>query len=376
MTDRNLYALTIPSGIQVRAEQRQQKNQARQGVLGSDTGNVESIANEPGERPLTVEYPGKFARKRAAELREMAAGLSQPLPFYGISEQTPVDGYFAVSGLDRGGPVDPRSGKFQRARVSLTREGSPASHFRRIQTAPAQVDHPFGSDTSAPVGVPTAAQKVRWFQPTTKSTAIPTVQTTRTTEAGDVDILDAAAAPYNQPELLYELPFNEEGFTDVRILDTDEFSDRTADNGALQMQKVFSTSHQYIGGPEIGNNLIRTRPREDSSGALSLVTIRYSNGSYSIVNLPSSSWGVYDWDIRTIGMATAAGVAEFTDGTNFHTLRWRLHRGAEGFLFGTDDPIPSGLQTLLDPIAASHTLDPFGGIQATPTGLRSREEVV
>jgi hypothetical protein len=376
MTDRNLYALTIPSGIQVRAEQRQQKNQARQGVLGSDTGNVESIANEPGERPLTVEYPGKFARKRAAELREMAAGLSQPLPFYGISEQTPEDGYFAVSGLDRGGPVDPRSGKFQRARVSLTREGSPASHFRRIQTAPAQVNHPFGSDTSAPVGVPATAKKVRWFQPTTKSTAIPTVQTTRTTEGGDVDILDANSAPYDQPELLYELPFIEEGLTDVRVFDTDGNNARVNGDGALQMQKVFSTSHEYAGVPDIGNNLIRVRPDETKSGGSSLLTVRFSNGSYNFQSLPSSSWSVFDWDIRTIGLATAAGVAEFSDGTNFHTLRWRLHRGAENFLFGTDDPIPSGLQTLLGPISADHTLDPFGGIQATPTGLRSREEVV
>jgi len=306
----------------------------------------------------------------------MAAGLSQPLPFYGISEQTPEDGYFAVSGLDRGGPVDPRSGKFQRARVSLTREGSPASHFRRIQTAPAQVDHPFGSDTSAPVGVPAAAKKVRWFQPATKSTAIPTVQTTRTTEGGDVDILDANNAPYDQPELLYELPFSEEGLTDVRVFDTDEYNARTNGDGALQMQKVFSTSHEYLGPPDIGNNLIRLRPDETASGSSSLLVVRFSNGSYNFQSLPSSSWSVFDWDIRTIGMATAAGVAEFSDGSSFHTLRWRLHRGAENFLFGTDSPVPSGLQTLLDPIAADHTLDPFGGIQSTPTGLRSREEVV
>lgn len=373
MTDRNLYALTIPSGIQVRAEQRRPKNQARQGVLGSDTGNVESIASEPGERPLTVEYPDKYARQRAAELRETAAGLSQPLPFYGISEQTPADAYYSVSSLDRGGPVDPRSGKFQRARVSLTREGSPTSHFRRIQTASAQVDHPFGSDLSAPVGVPATAKKVRWFQPTTQATAIPIVQTTRTGATGDVDILDAAAAPYDQPEILYELPFTDEGVTDPRVFDSRGFNSRTDANGALQMQKVFSTSHRYEGEVVIDNGLLRLRIDESASPGIEAQ--RFSSGSFSAVSLGASSWAVFDWDVRAIGLATVAGVAEFSDGSSFHTLRWRLRRGAENVLWSTDSPVPSGLQTLLDPIAADHILDPFGGIQAAPTGLRSREEV-
>jgi hypothetical protein len=44
-----------------------------------------------------VEYPGEFARQRAAELRETAAGFSQPLPFYGISEQTLADGYSSLA---------------------------------------------------------------------------------------------------------------------------------------------------------------------------------------------------------------------------------------------------------------------------------------
>lgn len=374
MSDRNLYALTLPSGVQVQAEERRPKNQDRQGVLGSDTGNVESIASEPGERPLTVEYPDRYGRQRAAELRELAAGFSQPLPFYAISEQTPADGYYSASSLDRGGPVDPRSGKFQRARVSLTREGSPASHFRRLRTAPVQVDHPFGGDLSAPVGVPAAANKVRWFKPDTQATAIPTVQTTRTAATGGVDILDVEASPYDQPELLYELPFAEEGQTDPRVFDTRGFTSRTDANGALQVQKVFSASHRYEGATVIDNG--RLRVTVDETGSPGISAERFSSGSYSAVSLGTSSWAVFDWDIRTIGLATVAGVAEFTDGSSFHTLRWRLRRGADNLLWSTDSPVPTGLDDLLDPIAASHILDPLGDVRAAPTGLRSREEVV
>jgi hypothetical protein len=378
MTDRRLYALTFPEGIQTRAENTLRKAQQRQGVLGSDTGNVESIASEPGERPLTVEYPDEYARLRATELRELASGLSQPLPYYGTTASTPTDGYYSVSQVNRAGPVDPRSGKFQRVRVTVTKEGTPASHWRQVMTDPVQVDHPFGTTTEAEVGVPAAASKVRWFNAETGATEAPTVQATRTGEDGDVDILDATASSYDAPDLLYELAFAEEGITDPRVWDDQGNSSRTDANGALQWQKVFAASHRYEGKIVIDNDLLRVTIDEPADPGISAE--RYTSGSWSSVSLGASDWQVFDWDIRSVGTARVGGVAEFQDTTQsptvYHTLRWRIDRGAEDVLWSSDSAVPSGLQTLLDPIAAPRILDAFGSIQATPTGLRSREEVV
>lgn len=378
MTDRRLYALTIPEGIQTRAESQVPKSQQRQAVLGSDTGNVQAIATEPGERPLTVEYPDEFARIRAAELRELASGVSQPVPFYGISAQTPSDGYYSVSTLNRAGPVDPRSGKFQRARVTIAKEGTPASHWRRVRTGPTQVDHPFGNSTEAPVGIPAAASKVRWYNRETGATAEPTVQTTRSGAAADVDILDAGAAPYDAPEVIYELAFGQEGLTDPRVWDDRGTASRTDGNGALQWQKVFAASHQYEGQLVLENELLRLTIDEPADPGIQ--ADRYTSGSWSAVSLGTSDWQLFDWDIRTIGTAQVAGVAEFQDTTQsptaFHVLRWQLQRGAADVLWSTDTPVPSGLQTLLSPIAASNIYDPYGDVTSAPQGLRSREEVV
>jgi hypothetical protein len=376
MTDTRLYALTIPEGSQTRLDATVQQQQALQAVLGSDTGSVESIATDPGERPLTVEYPDEYAAIRAAELRELAQGLSQPVPYYGIGTSTPEDGYYTVSRVSEAGPVDPRSDAFQRVRATLTREGTRSSHWRAVTADSSQVDHPFGSVLEAPVGVPAAASKVRWYDSETEAVATPTVQTTRTTADGDVDILDADAAPYDAPEVIYELAYDEEGLVDPRVWDTRGLADRTDGNGALQWQKVFAASHDYTGDVVLENGLLRLTVDEPADPGIQAE--RYTSGSWSSVSLGASSWEVFDWDVRTIGLARVAGVAEFTDGSSFHTLSWRLDRGAEDVLWSTSDsegPVPSDLQTLLDPIAAEHIYDPFGSETSAPQGLRSREEV-
>ena len=376
MTDRRLYALTLPAGIQTRADSQVPKAQARQGVLGSDTGNVEAIATEPGERPLTVEYPDEYAGLRAAELRELASGLSQPLPYYGISTATPEDGYYSVSRIERVGPVDPRSDAFQRVRIAIAKEGTPASHWREVSTDPVQVDHPFGNTQEAPVGVPAAASKVRWYDDETEQTAPATVQTTRTTAAGDVDILDATAAPYDAPEVIYELEYDEEGLTDPRVWDTRGFADRTDGNGALQWAKVFAASHRFEGDIVLDNDLLRLTIDEPADPGITAE--RYDGSSFNTVTLGTSSWEVFDWDIRGVSPCRVGGVAEFTDGSSYHTLRWRLDRGAADVLWSTTDaegPIPSGLQDLLAPVAADSIYDAYGDAQAAPQGLRAREEV-
>jgi hypothetical protein len=377
MPDKRLYALTLPAGTFTRAGSTARQQQALQALLGSDVGSVENIATEPGEQTITVEYPDQYAQVRAQELRELASGFTQPLPYYTIGNSGPDDRYVTVSRAEPG-PIDPRATEFQSATITISDAGTPATHYRAVSADPAQADNPFGNVTSAFLGVPGLADKVRWFNPETGARTQVTVQEVRQGENADVDILDATEAPYDAPELLYTLDLEREGWADPRVYDTRGFADRLDGNGALQHAKVLSPSHRFEGDIVLDNDLLRVFIDEPADPGISAE--RYTSGSWSSVSLGASDWQVFDWDIRSVGTARVGGVAEFQDTTQsptvYHTLRWRIDRGAEDVLWSSDSEVPSGLQTLLDPIAASHTLDAFGSIGATPTGLRSREEVV
>jgi len=377
MPDKELYALIVPERGLTDTQSRASQQQAIQALLGSDTGNVESIASDPGERPVTVEYVDEYAEVRAQELRELASGLSQPLPYHAVGGRSPDDRYVTVASGDVG-PVDPRSGKAQRATISLRDVGTRASHWREVRTAPTQPDHPFGNSTEAPVGVPAAASKVRWYDRETRETAEPTVQTTRSSRLGDVDILDATAAPFDRPSVIFDVEYALEGETDPRAFDTRGHAEITDENGALRWAKVFTPSHLYRGQAIITNGLLRLTI-DEAAGTISAERWDAGTSSWTDEALGDSDWEVFDADLRTIGLAQVGGKVEFVDTTQsptqYHTLGMQLARGNEDVLWTTESGVPGGLQTLLEPIAAEHIYDPFGSLQSAPQRLRAREEV-
>jgi len=86
MPDMELYAVLLPEGGITASDPTVTQQQSIQALLGSDTGDVESIATDPGERLVTVEFPDTFAAVRAQELKEIATGFSQPLPYHALGE--------------------------------------------------------------------------------------------------------------------------------------------------------------------------------------------------------------------------------------------------------------------------------------------------
>lgn len=374
-----LYAVVLPRGSRVNAGASTSQQQALQALLGSDVGSVESLASEPGEQTFTVEYPDEYAAIRAAELKELSVGLGQPLPYHAVGTTSIDDRYVTVSRSDVG-PIDPRSQQFQRVRdLTLSEAGTIASHWREVATHPVDVLNPFGSDGQAPVGVPAMAAKVRWFDAVTGQTAEPTVQATRTGRLGDVDILDATAAPFDAPNVIFELDYANEGETDPRLWDARGEASMTDGNSALLWQKVFATSHRFEGDAVLENGLIRLTFDEPNN---SLTAERWDDGtsSWSSVSLGASDWELYDVDVRNVGLAQVGARVEFRDPTAsptaYHTLSLQLTRGgADAFWTDDADSTPSGLVTKLDPIAETHTYDPYGSIAGSPQALRAREEV-
>ncbi len=386
MPDMELYAVPIPQGGTTSAGSTASQQQTVQAILGSDTGDVQSIASDPGERTLTVEYPDKYAEIRAQELRELATGFSQPLPYHAVGGASPDDRYVTVSRANIS-PVDPRSTQFQQGDIALNDSGSIASHWRSIRTSIQQVE-PLGggNDTTAVVGVPSAASKVRWFDPETGERADPAVQATRTTRLGDVNILDVTQSPFydaatnSYPVILMELPYADEGATDPRLWDArGEPSVTDADDNVV-WQKCFSTAHEYQGEVVLENGLLRLFFDEQSAPGIRAERWDDAAGAWSSVSLGTSSdWELFDVDIREIGLARVRARVEWQDPTtsptSYYTLSLRLSRGYADALWARPDnatgPIPSGLETLLDPIASDLICD------AQPSmGLVAREEVL
>ena len=246
MPDMELYAVPVPQGGRTRDQTTAQQQQVLQALLGSDVGNVEAIASDPDERVITVEYADDLAEVRAAELRELTSSLSQPLPYHATSGTSLKARYVSASSSDVE-PVDPRSEKYQRITLRVSDAGTPANSWRALACNPTQVDHPFGNDTSAPVGVPATASKVRWYDDETEATATPTVQTTRAAKGGDVDVLDATAAPYDAPEVIYEIDLGDIGWTDPRVWDDRGVSGPTDADGAVTWMKVWDSSTYTTG---------------------------------------------------------------------------------------------------------------------------------
>jgi hypothetical protein len=379
MTETRLYAVTIPQGVRVETDAVNQQQQQIQALLRDDAGAVTPTGQDPEERPITLEFPGTLAELRASEIRETGQGLSTPLPFYGVSipTGTPDDGYYSVSSVDEARPLDPRTNQYQRVRLSLTKQGTPASHFRAVKTRPTAVDNPFSTGSGGRlVAVDDEAAKTRWFNAETGQTAVASSIGFVSGDKGDIELYDVNNAPFDQPELLFELPLRREGLVDPRVFDPKGASARFSQTDALQFQKVFAPAHRFDDRTQILDNT-RLRVRVDESATPGISAERFNSGSFSSVGLPQNTgFQVVDWDIREINPVQVSGVADFSDGSQTVVLRWQMQRGLNELLFSGRSSIPSGLANLLGPIASNDNADVFGSPGSSPQDIRRRSEVL
>lgn len=378
MTGKRLYVLPIPADATTDAESKLNRNVSARGVVGGETAAVEPVSVEAHRRSLRGEYRGRYAGRMAAELRELfdAAGYGT-VPFHGTDGRTDEDGYYALQSATVG-PLDPRGDAFQGFQGALTKQGTRRSHWRAVETAPVQPEGgtDFGNDTTGHVGVPAAAGKVRWFDPVTGTRSSATVLETRTGEFGDVDVYDAMAPSFDDPVLLYDLPYAEEGKVDCRVWD-DHGRSKLDDDGVVAWQRAFRADHEYHGVPVVENGLLRLRFDESGDG-LSAWAWDDEAGSWSSVSLGSSDWELFDLDLVEVSPAAVRAQAEFHDTsqspTAYFSLVMALHRGyreAQWFVpEGEQGPTPSGLVTLLDQVADGSVVDLQG-----ENGLVARTEV-
>ena len=367
-----LYRTPLPKDALQAVEPSIQRQLSQSGLLGGGS-SVTNVAGEPADLTLSGNYRGKYAELLGTELRELLnSDLTLPLYDEG-GDQLAEAGYYATQ---RGSSarVNPRSDRLATFDADLVQSDTRASAWRAVETNPSQPSpgNDFGNGTSAEIGIPAAAEKVRWYDAETRAVAEAAIQTTRSAEYGELDIVDAQAAPYADPTCIYDLPYAAAGDVDVSVWDDYGRGKRDADD-VVAWQRVFDPSHDYRGACVLDTGLLRVHA-DETAQSLTAETWDRNAQDWTDEPLGASDWRLYDWDVRRIGMVETRVLAEFADSTQsptaYYPLEGILTRGSETVQWlrtaNEDAPVPAGLQDLLAPIAGQSVVVPTASSALIP----------
>lgn len=330
---------------------------------------VDATGREPGDLRLSGTFADTFAAVSAAELRGLASSDGfAALPLFLDDDTLEERGYYQAEQAGGGRPV-PQTLAAARYDLRLTREGTPASHKRALETTPQTVSHPFGTDEMGYVAVPATAERVEWVAPDGSARTPATPTDTVSTPGGDLDRYSLAQAPYSitgdtGPTLVYDLALDAEGDADCLVADT-RGEPKTDAEGRLQWRRGYATDFDASG--ELLASTRRLRLRVDrTTSPPTLSAERYSGGSWSSVALGASDWRLRDATLSGgvvghVGPSRVALQLEFTDTTSSSvaTVRATLNRGWDDVQFDeVTGTLQSGLADRLQPIASTDTLAP------------------
>ncbi|ELZ84396.1 hypothetical protein C453_12656 [Haloferax elongans ATCC BAA-1513] len=389
---RKLYTLATRDEVTLALGSESRRNTAAQSALSGGVSVSKPVSLDPGQIRFEFLVAGDGADRVASQFEELLNSDYQYVPFFGVGEQTDFDGYYVMkSGSTK--PLDAQSsGSIHRVDSVLENAGTRRSHFRSAALNTQDVDNDFGTGTAAEVAVPSAASLVRWFDPASNVVTTADSTATRQTQFDPVDVFDATAAPTTQSELIYDLPFDEVGKTDVRVWDSRgttkvsaegtgntigvDFTIGSATIGqqqrVVQWQRVFVENHEFVGDIVIENGLLRLT-LDDINQTIAAEEWDDTNEAWNPVSLGSSSWTLVDVDLTHVGPVAVEAQLLFEDSGSYQALDMRLSRGSTDALFATpaNETAPStGLKDLLSPIALTSDKTAMESL-----GLRKRRDV-
>ena len=390
-----IYTVPIPEATTQPDQDTLGTQLSEQGVLGSDA-IVDALSSEAADLTLVGKYAlGPYHSELVAtELEELADSAIGAVALSGGAGSR--SGYYQIRSADVE-PVHAAGRDIWEWELSLTASGTRKSQFQALETAPSQPDpgHPFGNGTSALVGVPSAARQVRAVDSTSGPTerSRPTPVDTVSGALGDVDRYDVADVAIDEPVLLYDVPPDAQADVDVHVYDTRGRDAKflESEDGRVRMwQSVFARDHEFTGSVVISNGLVRIRVDEptaaDETAALEAEAWNAGADSWAAVDLPSyaagdleTDWQPIDVDIFKIGRASVKAQVDFeaVEGSKkgeTYAVDISLERGRTELEIwipeSVNSPIPSSLESLLEPIAAKSITDT--GVEQ---GIVARSEV-
>lgn len=390
-----LYRTPIPEASLTNNSERAQSELSALGLLEGSSA-VESISVSPADVTLDLQYRRRYAGRLALELTELLKSQTlQSLPLAPVDGQSEYDGYYAVQSTESS-RVASQTDSVVEVNAGLTKEGTRSSQRRAIRCRVTQPDpgNIFGNDLTALVGVPADASRVKWYNREFTTAVAATPASTTQSRFGDVELYDArevADTLDDDPVLVYQpAGYDEIGDVDVGVWDTYGADDPRDDDGVVQWGRVFDSAHDPRADDRlvVENGVIRLwldpadglmadrwRPTADREQTSALYAsddgrggMLYAGdgrggslypagrGPWDTVDLPDTTWSLVEVDIVRIGAATVDAQLVFEGDGSDYALDMRLERGRRNPQWiipeSVTDPVPDGLQTLLDPIAA------------------------
>ena len=338
-------------------------SQVRQaGLLDTGGTNVENVATENVDfrKRGRIQVGPTMSEKYASELNSLSESAYTSLPLYdstgGLGERR---GYYEVARID----VSPAQESRQEAYTydaQLTLAGTREDSRRAVSTNPEAIATNLATGSPAPIGIPAEAINPRWYDEDT-GTEDATPTSTVTAEYGDVELYDYTDATADAPELVYDLPFERDGPTDVRVYDdrdTDKFTSTVSGGQANVWPHAFHTGWQFDGGAVVDNGRVRLRLGNDVTAE------EYNTGTdaWDSVALTSGDLSLDEWSLERIGPANVwvRLVATDTSDESTRTASVRVQRGLAGVLLRQprDDVLSPKYESWLGPIASDASDDP------------------
>ena len=358
-----LYLTPLPEQTTDTASDQIGSDIQQAGLLDTGGTAVENIATENVDfrKEGRVQLGPTLSRKVAEELDSLSESSYTTLPLFDASGSSlgRKRGYYEVARADVEPAQEARDDVYEYD-VQLTNAGTREDSRRAVRTNPESIISGLATGSPAPIGVPAEAINPRWYDEDT-GTEDATPTNTVTAEFGDVDLFDYTNATADAPELVYDLPFERDGPTDVRVSDDHDRSKfaETASGGDVNVwPHVFNTGYQFKGGAVIDNGRIRFRLDDD----ITAEEYDTANDVWNSVSLTSGDLSLDAWSLQRIGPANVRVrlVATDTSDGSTRTASVRVQRGLGGILLreAQDDTLSSKYESWLSPIASDATKDP------------------
>jgi len=356
-----LYRTPIPERALQDGRETVQAQLAQLGLLDGSS-EVETVSGEPADLTLSVQYEGRYANRLALELVELLESQEiAVMPLAPNEGQSEIDGYYVTESVRNFSRQHPSSDRLLNVEATLSKKGTKASHKHAIRCRPTQPNpgNVFGNETTALVGAPSESSRVKWYDRSFTNSITGDVVDTVSTRFGDVNLYDARDVTGelgDEPALVYKpASYNSEGSTDVGVWDLHGSENPLDADGVVQWSRVFDPGHETRGnGFVVSNKIIRLFLQDGPAENLRAEEWDDAADEWSAVDLPESDWTLIETDLTRIGAVAVEAQLVFVDeaGGEF-TVDVRLERGYERpqFLLPTTEPMPAGLEALLEPIA-------------------------
>ena len=258
-----LYLTPLPEQTTDTASGQTGSQVQQAGLLDTGGTSVENIATENVDfrKQGRIQLGPTLSRKVSDELDSLSESAYTSLPLFDPSGSSlgRKAGYYEVARADVTPAQEARDDVYQYD-VNLTLSGTREDSRRAVRTNPQAVDSVYpDASAAALIAIPDTATDVRWYDDA-NGTEAATPTTTTQSEFGTVARYDPADASFDTPTLTYDLAFDEEGRTDIRVYDTKDRSklaSTASGSDVSQWTHVYHTGYQFDGAAVFDTGVFR-----------------------------------------------------------------------------------------------------------------------